>query len=55
MPLDWDELTSELSPSLFTIRTAPPRIAERGDLFRALLHDRQDLLPAIEALQAQYG
>ena len=55
MPLDWDELTSELTPALFTIRTAPPRIEERGDLFRALLHDRQDLLPAIEALQAQFG
>ena len=47
------QLTSELTPVLFTIRTAPPRIAERGDLFRPLLTDLQDLLPAIEALQCR--
>jgi bifunctional non-homologous end joining protein LigD len=55
MPLEWDELSGELSPSLFTIRTAPARLVERGDRFRALLSDRQELLPAIEALQAQWG
>jgi bifunctional non-homologous end joining protein LigD len=53
MPLDWDELSTDLTPALFTIRTAPARIAERGDTFRALLSDRQELLPAIEALEAQ--
>ena len=55
MALDWDELSGELAPSMFTIRTAPSRIAELGDLFRPLLFDRQELLAAIEALQAQYG
>lgn len=52
MPLDWDELEDdELSPQRFTIHTAPPRVAVRGDLFRAALEDRQDLMPAIAALQ----
>ena len=52
MPLSWDELEDdELSPQRFTIHTAPPRIAARGDLFRAALEDRQDLMPAIAALQ----
>ena len=49
-PLEWDEIDSELEPGLFTIQTMPPRLVERGDLFRAALTDRHDLLPAIEAL-----
>lgn len=52
MPLSWDELEDdELSPQRFTIHTAPPRVAAHGDLFRAALEDRQDLMPAIAALQ----
>ena len=50
-PLDWDELSSQVHPSQFTIETVPPRLASRGDLFQAVLLDRQDLLPAIEAFQ----
>jgi bifunctional non-homologous end joining protein LigD len=50
-PLDWDELTADLHPSLFTIRTLPERLSARGDLFRPVLEDRQDLMPAIAALQ----
>ncbi|MGH9461322.1 MAG: non-homologous end-joining DNA ligase [Vicinamibacteria bacterium] len=53
-PLDWDELDSELHPSMFTIETALPRIQRLGDLFRGTLTDKQDLLPAIEALQKNY-
>jgi bifunctional non-homologous end joining protein LigD len=53
-PLDWDELSSELSPQEFTIKTVPARLARRGDLFRPALTDLQDLLPAIEAFQQQY-
>ena len=34
-PLDWDELTTDLTPAKFTIRTMLPRLEERGDLFRA--------------------
>ena len=51
-PLQWDELErNDLSPQLFTIHTMPPRVAGHGDLFRRALEDRQDLLPAIKALE----
>ena len=54
-PLDWDELSFDLHPSQFSIHTVPPRLGERGDLFRPLLEDRQDLMPAIAALQGLLG
>ena len=51
-PLAWDELEHpELSPQRFTIQTMPQRVADLGDLFRKALDDRQDLLPAIAALE----
>ncbi|MBP8299132.1 MAG: non-homologous end-joining DNA ligase [Planctomycetes bacterium] len=51
-PLQWDELEdSELSPRQFTIHTVPERTRQVGDLFRKALDDRQDLLPAIAALE----
>ncbi len=50
-PLAWDELEDgDLSPQRFTLQTVPGRIAAHGDLFRPALEDRQDLLPAIDAL-----
>lgn len=51
-PLHWDELEGDLHPSLFTLRTLPERLAREGDLFRPALTDRQDLVPAIAALDA---
>ncbi|MEE8143239.1 MAG: non-homologous end-joining DNA ligase, partial [Planctomycetota bacterium] len=54
-PLDWDELMSGASPGQFTIATLPARLERMGDLFRPVLEDRQDLLPAIEALQDSFG
>ncbi len=50
-PLDWDELSGPLDPSQFTIQNVPERVARQGDLFQAALTDRQDLMPAIQALQ----
>jgi len=50
-PLNWDELDGHLHPSNFDITNVPDRIARYGDLFRPVLEDKQDLLPAIEALQ----
>ena len=50
-PLVWDEVNLDLDASRFTIQTVPARVAEVGDLFRAVLTDRQDLMPAIEKLQ----
>lgn len=49
-PLTWDEVSEDVDPSDFTIQTMPARLASHGDLFREALTDRQDLLPAIEAL-----
>jgi bifunctional non-homologous end joining protein LigD len=44
VPITWDELDDpDLRPDRWTIRTAPHRLAERGDPFRALLAVRQRL------------
>ena len=47
-PLAWDELTPDLDPLGFTLRTVPPRVAELGDLHEPLLHGRQRLRLRIE-------
>ncbi len=52
-PLEWDELRSDLRPSQFDIFNMPERLARLGDLFAGLVDDRQDLLPALDALQDQ--
>jgi bifunctional non-homologous end joining protein LigD len=45
-PIDWDELDDPaLTPDGYTIRSILPRIAERGDLFREVLHGTQHLPP----------
>ncbi len=45
-PIDWDELDDpQLRPDGFTIRTVGARIAERGDLFDAVLRPAQPLPP----------
>ncbi len=54
-PLEWDELDSNLAIANFTILAEPPRLEEKGDLFRAALTDRQDLMPAIEKLGELMG
>ena len=53
-PLAWDELGPDLALADHTILTVPPRVQRRGDLFGAALEDRQDLLPAIERLEATW-
>ena len=46
-PIGWDELDDpKLRPDRWTIRTIGARIADKGDLFRAVLGDGQRL-PAI--------
>lgn len=51
-PLTWDELSSDIHPSMFTLHDVPARLRAVGDLFRPTLTDGQDLLPAIDRLQA---
>jgi bifunctional non-homologous end joining protein LigD len=46
MPIDWAELDDPaLRPDRWTIRSAPERIAERGDLFAPVLAEAQQLPP----------
>jgi bifunctional non-homologous end joining protein LigD len=42
-PLEWDEVSEKLDPSLFNLRTVPKRIAKVGDLFAPVLTTRQAL------------
>ncbi|HET8683760.1 MAG TPA: hypothetical protein VFM54_18120 [Micromonosporaceae bacterium] len=45
-PIEWDELDDpDLTPDAFTIRTVLQRIADKGDLFRDVLHHPQQLPP----------
>jgi bifunctional non-homologous end joining protein LigD len=65
MPLTWDEVTPDLDPRAFTIRTAGERIAAMaagtgrwagvGDPCRGILTLRPDLLSALGKLQAMIG
>jgi bifunctional non-homologous end joining protein LigD len=44
MPLTWDEVEAgRVRPADFTIRTAPRRLDERGDLFAPVLHGTAEL------------
>ena len=45
---------TDLTVFSFTMDTMPARIDRVGDLFRGTLQNRQDLLPAIEALKTNY-
>ncbi len=49
-PLSWDEVTTELDPSKFTIRTVPERLARLGDLARGVIDDAPDVMAAVQAL-----
>jgi bifunctional non-homologous end joining protein LigD len=42
-PVTWDEVTDELDPTRFTIRTVIERVKERGDLFAGVLTVKQRL------------
>jgi bifunctional non-homologous end joining protein LigD len=50
-PLAWDEVNAKLLPSQFTIRTAPPRFAKKGDLFAGVLEKPQRLEKAFARLE----
>lgn len=50
-PLEWDEVEEgAVRPRDFTIESIWERLEARGDLFRAVLDEPQDIGPALEAL-----
>ncbi len=42
-PIEWDELTEDLDPRVFTIRSVLDRVADRGDLYAGILSGGQRL------------
>jgi bifunctional non-homologous end joining protein LigD len=50
-PLRWDEVTSKLDPTSFTMNLVRERIREHGDLFEGVLTTRQRLEPALRSIR----
>jgi bifunctional non-homologous end joining protein LigD len=42
-PVTWDEVTDDLDPTQFTLRTVPDRVKQQGDLFAGVLAGKQRL------------
>ncbi|MES2389231.1 MAG: DNA ligase D [Bacteroidota bacterium] len=49
-PLDWKELKPDLLPTDFTIKNIPARLKKKGDLFKAVLGEGNDIAKALEKL-----
>lgn len=49
-PLDWKELRDNVTPADFTIKSMPKRIAKKGDVFAAVLTNKQRLEEAEKRL-----
>jgi bifunctional non-homologous end joining protein LigD len=54
-PLHWDEVTSDLHPSRFTIKTALPRFAKLKDPMAPVLRKAIDLAAALEPIEKMLG
>jgi len=50
-PLRWEELTESVRPRDFSMQVALDRVAKHGDLFEPVLHGKQALGPALQALR----
>lgn len=50
MPLEWDELTNDLSMNDFSIRNALTRIVKKGDIFLPVLGEGVDLRKALDMI-----
>ncbi len=42
-PIEWDEVSEELDPAAFTVRTVVDRLRKKGDLFAGALGGGQRL------------
>jgi bifunctional non-homologous end joining protein LigD len=51
-PLKWSEITADLDPGEFTIKTVPKRLAKTGDLFEGVLGKGIDLKRSLKSLGA---
>lgn len=51
-PLEWREVTKDLDPGAFTIKTVPERIEKMGDPMRPMLDDTPDIPAAVAKLGA---
>jgi len=52
-PLEWSEVTPDLDPGRFTIRTLPERLARLDDPMRGVLTESPDLLAALGRLESR--
>jgi bifunctional non-homologous end joining protein LigD len=50
-PLEWSEVAPGLDPKQFHIRNSRERFAEKGDLFRGVIDNPQNLYDALEKLE----
>ncbi len=51
-PLRWDEVTTDLDPTAFTMEAVLARVERHGDLYAPVLETRQRLEPALKKLDA---
>lgn len=49
-PLAWDEVTHDLEPRIFTMKTVPARVAKHGDPMKGLLTSKPDVARAVARL-----
>jgi len=54
-PLTWDEIREGVTPDMFTIRTMPKRIVERGDLFAPMAMKGVDLTHILHFIKYHPG
>jgi bifunctional non-homologous end joining protein LigD len=50
-PIEWKELSHQLDPKDFTIKTIHKRLDKMGDIFSGVLKDKNNLIKCIKALE----